>query len=338
VAVLGAGSWGTAVATICARSASTVLWARRPELAAQICAEHRNAAYLPDLALPETLDATASLSRAVDGADLLVMAVPSHGFRGILEQAAPAVPPGAPVVSLAKGLEQGSLRRMTQVCAEVLPGHPAGVLTGPNLSREVVAGQPTASVVAIDDAEVANEVQLLLSTDTFRVYTNDDVVGCEIAGALKNVMAIAAGMADGMGFGDNSKAALITRGLAELARLGVAMGGNPLTFAGLAGMGDLVATCISPQSRNRHVGHELGRGRALAEVIAEMNMVAEGVKTAPSALELAQRHEVEVPIVEQVVEVLSGRKTARQIIPALMRRQVKPELHGLELQDVVDRP
>ena len=179
--------------------------------------------------------------------------------------------------------------------------------------------------------------QALLSTDTFRVYTNDDVVGCELAGALKNVMAIAAGMADGMGFGDNSKAALITRGLAELTRLGVAMGGNPLTFAGLAGMGDLVATCISPQSRNRHVGHQLGQGRVLAEVVAGMNMVAEGVKTAPSVLELAGRHDVEVPIVEQVVEVLSGRKTAREIIPALMRRQMKSELHGLDLADVVDR-
>ena len=335
--MLGAGSWGTAVATICAGSAPTVLWARRSELAAEICTQHRNRAYLPDLELPSALEATASISDAVAGAGLLVMAVPSHGFRDILGQAAPCVDPDVPVISLAKGLEQGSFMRMTEISGEVLPGHHAGVLTGPNLAREVVAGQPTASVVAVEDGQLAQEVQLLLSTDTFRVYTNDDVVGCEIAGALKNVIAIAAGMADGMGFGDNSKAALITRGLAELARLGVAMGGNPLTFAGLAGMGDLVATCISPQSRNRHVGHELGRGRTIGEVIAEMNMVAEGVKTAPSVLELAGRHGVEVPIVEQVVEVLSGRKTARQIIPALMRRQAKPELHGLDLQDVADR-
>jgi glycerol-3-phosphate dehydrogenase (NAD(P)+) len=337
VAVLGAGSWGTAVATICARSAPTVLWARRPELAAEIGTRHRNAAYLPDLELPPALDATASISEAVADAGLIVMAVPSHGFRSILEQTVASVGPGVPVISLAKGLEQGSLMRMTEIAGDVLPDHPAGVLTGPNLAREVVAGQPTASVVAIDDSELGRDVQLLMSTDTFRVYTNDDVIGCEIAGALKNVMAIAAGMSDGMGFGDNSRAALITRGLAELARLGVAMGGNPLTFAGLAGMGDLVATCISPQSRNRHVGYQLGQGRVLADVISEMNMVAEGVKTAPSVLELAGRHDVEVPIVEQVVEVLSGRKTAREIIPALMRREVKPELHGLDLQDVADR-
>lgn len=336
--MLGAGSWGTAVATICAASAPTVLWARRPELASDICRHHRNASYLPDLELPAQLDATASIEEAVTDAALVVMAVPSHGFRHILEQAAPAVRPGVPVISLAKGLEQGSLARMTEVAGQVLPDHPAGVLTGPNLAREVVAGQPTASVVAIDDAELAREVQDLLSTDTFRVYTNDDVVGCEIAGALKNVIAIAAGMADGMGFGDNSKAALITRGLAELARLGVAMGGNPLTFGGLAGMGDLVATCISAQSRNRHVGHQLGEGRVLADVIADMKMVAEGVKTAPSVLELAGRHGVEVPIVEQVVEVLDGRKAARDIIPALMRRQAKPELQGLDLQDAEERP
>lgn len=335
--MLGAGSWGTAVATISAGSAPTVLWARRPELASEICTQHRNRAYLPDLELPSALEATASISDAVAGAGLLVMAVPSHGFRDILGQAALSVDGDVPVISLAKGLEQGSLMRMTEIAGEVLPGHHAGVLTGPNLAREVVAGQPTASVVAVEDAELAQEVQLLLSTDSFRVYTNDDVVGCEMAGALKNVIAIAAGMADGMGFGDNSKAALITRGLAELARLGVAMGGNPLTFSGLAGMGDLVATCISPQSRNRHVGHELGRGRTIDDVVAEMNMVAEGVKTAPSVLELAGRHGVEVPIVEQVVEVLSGRKTAREIIPALMRRQAKAELHGLDLQDVVDR-
>lgn len=337
VAVLGAGSWGTAVATICCRSAPTVLWARRDELAARICAEHRNAAYLPDLDLPPELHATASIPEAVTDAGLVVMAVPSHGFRGILEQAVPWLDPGVPVVSLAKGLEQGSLLRMTEVAAEVVPDHPAGVLTGPNLAREVVSGQPTASVVAIADADLGQQVQLLLSTGTFRVYTNDDVVGCEIAGALKNVMAIAAGMTDGMGFGDNSKAALMTRGLAELTRLGVAMGGNPLTFAGLAGMGDLVATCISTQSRNRHVGHQLGLGRSLPDVVAEMNMVAEGVKTAPSVLKLAETHDVEVPIVEQVVEVLDGRKTAREIIPALMRRQVKAELDGLDLEGLTER-
>ena len=267
--MLGAGSWGTAVATMAVRSTATVLWARRPELALQISHEHRNAAYLPDLRLPGRLEATPSMAEAVRGARTIVMAVPSHGFRSILEQAVPLVERDACFISLTKGLELETHKRMTEIITEMLPGRPAGVLTGPNLAREVVAGQPTASVVAVVDQAVARSFQELLSTDTFRVYTNNDVVGAEMAGALKNVMALAAGMADGMGLGDNSKAALITRGLAELTRLGVAVGGQPMTFAGLAGMGDLVATCYSPQSRNRHVGEELGKGRSLARVIAE---------------------------------------------------------------------
>ena len=329
VAVLGAGSWGTAVAAISATVAPTVLWARRPELAQAIADGHRNPSYLSDHELPAGLSATASLADAVDGAWVVIMAVPSHGFRAIIAEAAAAMAPEAAVLSLAKGLEQVTLKRMTEVVAEEAPGHPTGVLTGPNLAGEVIAGQPTASVVALDDADVGGRLQRLLSTASFRVYTNADVLGCEIAGALKNVMAIAAGMSDGMGFGDNSKAAVITRGLAELTRLGVAMGGDPLTFSGLAGMGDLVATCISRQSRNRHVGEELGRGRPIAEVVAAMNMVAEGVKTAPSVLELARRHGVEVPIAEQVVHVLEGRTTAREVIPALMQREAKPELYGM---------
>ena len=327
--MLGAGSWGTAVAAICAGAAPTVLWARRPELAERISATGHNPSYLSDHRLPDALAATASLAEAVEGARLVVMAVPSHGFREILSRAAPGIGPDAAVLSLTKGLEQQTLKRMTEVVAEEAPGRPRGVLTGPNLAGEVMAGQPTASVVALDDASLAAELQRLLSTDTFRVYTNSDVVGCEMAGALKNVMAIAAGMSDGMGFGDNSKAALITRGLAELSRLGVALGGRPLTFSGLAGMGDLVATCISRQSRNRHVGAELGRGRTIGDVVADMKMVAEGVKTAPSVLAMARHHGVDVPIVEQVVEVLEGRKTAREIIPALMRREAKPELYGM---------
>ena len=327
--MLGAGSWGTAVASISARSAPTVLWARRPELADEVNSRHVNLRYLPEVVLPAELTATSAIEQAVEGAGTVVMAVPSHGFRSIFEQLAPLVGLGVPVVSLTKGLEQGSLKRMTEVALELLPGHPVGVLTGPNLAHEVVAGQPTASVVALTDPEPARAVQGLLSTETFRVYTNTDVVGCEMAGALKNVIAIAAGMADGMGLGDNSKAALLTRGLAELSRLGVAMGGQPLTFAGLAGMGDLVATCMSRQSRNRHVGHELGRGRPVADVLGEMTMVAEGVKTAPSVLVLAERYGVDVPIATQVTDVLAGRCTAAEVIPALMRRQVKGELDGL---------
>lgn len=329
MAVLGAGSWGTAVAAMAVKSAPTVLWARRPELALQIAHEHRNADYLPDLRLPPKLESTPSMAEAVRGASTVVMAVPSHGFRGILELAVGLLDTEACILSLAKGLEKDSLKRMSEVVTEVAPGHRLGVLTGPNLAREVVAGQPTASVVAAEDEELGRSVQSLLSSDTFRVYTNTDVVGAEMAGALKNVVALAAGMAAGMGLGDNTKAALITRGLAELSRLGVAMGGRPLTFSGLAGMGDLVATCYSGQSRNRHVGEQLGRGRSLDSIIREMNMVAEGVKTAPVALALARRYDVEMPIAEQVTEVLEGRKTARQVIPALMLREAKAELQGL---------
>lgn len=329
VAVIGAGSWGTAVAAIASANADTVLWARRPELAQSIAATGENADYLPGLRLPATLAVTASLSEALSEVGVLVMGVPSHGFRTVLEELAAHVPAGIPVLSLTKGVEQSTLKRMTEVIADVLPGHPAGVLTGPNLAKEIMAGQPAATVVAVADRDTGVALQSLFTTETFRVYTNHDVVGCEVAGALKNVMAIAAGMGDGMGFGDNTKAALITRGLAELTRLGVALGGEPLTFSGLAGMGDLVATCISRHSRNRHVGEQLGRGRALPDIVAEMNMVAEGVKTARSVVELASRSGVEMPIAEQVVAVLDGERTAAEVIPALMRREAKPELHGI---------
>jgi glycerol-3-phosphate dehydrogenase (NAD(P)+) len=330
VAVIGAGSWGTAVAALACHNAPTTLWARRADLAAEIDGRHTNTAYLPDCELPAELRSTSDLAEAVSGADLIVMGVPSHGFRSVLAEAASAIAAGVPVISLSKGVEQVTLKRMTEVVAEVLPGHPAGVLTGPNLAKEIMAGHPAASVVALTDTDLATEVQQVFASPTFRVYTNPDVVGCEVAGALKNVMAIAAGMADGMGFGDNTKAALMTRGLAELTRLGVALGGHPLTFSGLAGMGDLVATCMSRQSRNRHVGEELGKGRRLEEIVAEMNMVAEGVKTTRAVVELAQQVEVEMPIAEQVSNVLAGTKTAGEIIPLLMQREAKPELQGIE--------
>lgn len=329
VAVIGAGSWGTAVASIAATKAPTVLWARRAELAEEIAIKHRNSAYLADFDLPEQLHATSSLQEALDGAEAVVMGVPSHGFREILTAAAPYLPAGAPLISLTKGLEQESRKRMTEVVAEVAPDRPIGVLTGPNLAKEIMAGQPAASVVATTDGAASAELQQLFSTDVFRVYTNPDVVGCEIAGALKNVMAIASGMADGMGFGDNTRAALITRGLAELTRLGCALGGEPLTFSGLAGMGDLVATCISRQSRNRYVGEELGKGRTIEEIVAEMRMVAEGVKTSRVVLEIAGQLGVDMPIAEQVVAVLYEGRTAAEVIPALMRRVAKPELHGI---------
>ena len=251
---------------------------------------HRNRDYLPDIDLPHSLRATSSIEEACTGADVVVMGVPSHGFRTVLESARLVIANDVPVISLSKGIEQGTGLRMTQVVADVLSDHRRdriGVLTGPNLAREVALGQPTASVVALDDAEAAKMLQQVFMTETFRVYTNPDVIGCEIAGALKNVIALGAGIADGLGYGDNTKAALITRGLAELARLGVSLGGDPLTFSGLAGMGDLVATCTSEKSRNRTVGVALGQGQALDEIVREMKMVAEGVKSTEAVLELA---------------------------------------------------
>ncbi|MEO6469777.1 MAG: NAD(P)H-dependent glycerol-3-phosphate dehydrogenase, partial [Acidimicrobiia bacterium] len=250
-------------------------------------------------------------------------------MREVLETAASAIGPDVPVLSLSKGVEQGTSLRMTEVIADVLSGHRAdriGVLTGPNLAREVALGQPTASVVAIEDAAVAAQLQGLFMTATFRVYTNPDVVGCEIAGALKNVVALAAGIAHGLGYGDNTKAALITRGLAELARLGHALGGDLMTFSGLAGMGDLVATCTSEKSRNRTVGVALGQGRKLEDIVAEMKMVAEGVKSTEAVLELARAQGVEMPIAEQVGAVLYDGRTPAEIVPALMLREAKAEL------------
>lgn len=329
VAVIGAGSWGTAVAALTATNASTVLWARRAELAEQIAKQHENADYLAGLSLPDDLACSSDVSAATEGAEVVVMAVPSHGFRWVLTELLPSLGDGVPIVSLTKGIEQDTQLRMTEVIAEVAPGHPAGVLTGPNLAREVLQGSPAAAVVAFEDESVARELQALFSTNTFRVYRNDDVVGCEVAGALKNVMAIAAGMADGMGFGDNTKAALMTRGLAELSRLGQALGGHRLTFAGLAGMGDLIATCSSRQSRNRYVGEELGKGRKLDDIISEMKMVAEGVKTARSVVTIADRVGVEMPIAEQVVAVLDGEVSAAEVIVALMSRSAKAESHGI---------
>jgi glycerol-3-phosphate dehydrogenase (NAD(P)+) len=332
VAVVGAGSWGTAVAALVAANAPTTLWARRAELAAAIATRHENRDYLPGVSLPVPLEVTSDLAEACDGADVVVLGVPSHGFRAVLEAARPVIASHVPVISLSKGVEQGTLRRMTEVVADVLADHDRsciGVLTGPNLAKEVAAGQPTASVVATADTGVAEDLQQLFAGPTFRVYTNPDVVGCEIAGALKNVLAIGAGIADGLGYGDNTKAALMTRGLAELARLGIALGGDPLTFAGLAGMGDLIATCSSPQSRNRHVGVQLGRGRGIDEVVAEMNMVAEGVKSTGAVLELARRHDVEMPLASFVGRVLYEGARPADLLPELMLRKAKPELHGM---------
>lgn len=329
VAVVGAGSWGTTVAAIAAQRAPTVLWARRAELAAAIGVSHTNPDYLPGVVLPEQLRATASVEAAVDGATLVIMAVPSHGFRDVLRRLAPHVAAGVPILSLAKGLERDTNARMTEVVRQELPDRPVGVLSGPNLAREIAVGQPAATVVAMTDPSVADEVQALLHTQRLRIYTNPDVVGCEVAGAAKNVLALAAGMSVGLGLGDSSLAALITRGLAELGRLVVALGGDPLTVASLAGVGDLVATCTSPLSRNRSVGVALGSGRTLDEVVGEMRMVAEGVKTAQPLVALAAAHGIEMPIGEQVAAVIDGRCTVPGALGALMARSAKPEFQGL---------
>jgi glycerol-3-phosphate dehydrogenase (NAD(P)+) len=325
VVVLGAGSWGTTVAHLAAHNTPTLLWARDPEVAREIDTEHRNSRYLPDYELHDELQATDDLADAVRQADVLVMGVPSSGFRQTLEEVRNHLRPWVPVVSLAKGLEQGTKLRMTQIVQEVLPGHPYGVMTGPNLAKEILAGHAAAAVVAMSDATVAARLQDLFATDLFRVYVNNDVVGSEIAGALKNVIALASGMADGLGAGDNTRAAVITRGLAELTRLGVAMGGDPHTFAGLAGMGDLLATCISGQSRNRHVGEELGRGKTIEQVIEEMDQVAEGVKTAKVVLELADEYAVEMPIAAEVARVCGGTADANDAYRGLLRRDVAHE-------------
>jgi glycerol-3-phosphate dehydrogenase (NAD(P)+) len=329
VAVIGAGSWGTTVAHLCAKNVPTTLWARRSDLATEIREKHRNSAYLVDYELTESLDATDSLEDAVRAADILVMGVPSHGMRATARELAPYLRPWVPVVSLSKGLEQGTRLRMTEVLAAELPGHPCGVLTGPNLAKEILAGDAAASVIAMEDNTIAEALQDVFASDLFRVYTNHDVIGCEVAGALKNVMAIASGMADGLGTGDNTRSAVITRGLQELTRLGCAMGGSAQTFAGLAGMGDLIATCISPQSRNRYVGEQLGRGRGIDEIIAEMSMVAEGVKTSKVVMELAAQYKVDLPIAETVYSVVHEGLTATEAYRGLLRRDYRAEMHGM---------
>jgi glycerol-3-phosphate dehydrogenase (NAD(P)+) len=329
VAVIGAGSWGTTVAALAATNTPTTLWARRKELAEQINAAHVNVDYLPTFTLPEALRATSEIDEAVGTADVVVMAVPSHGFRDVLVEVSRTLRPWVPIVSLSKGLEQGTLRRMSEVVHDELPGHPVAVLTGPNLAKEILAGQPAASVVAIDDEVIAIELQRIFATMRLRVYTNPDTIGCEVAGVVKNVIAIASGMAQGMGFGDNTRATLITRGLAEMSRLGVSLGGQSITFAGLAGMGDLIATCSSRQSRNNTVGYELGKGRPIDEIVGEMKMVAEGVKSCASVLALAARQDVDMPITEQVVAVCHQGRSAVEALAALMQREGKPELQGL---------
>jgi glycerol-3-phosphate dehydrogenase (NAD(P)+) len=320
VTVLGAGSFGTTMAHLFTQNTPTLLWCRRREIADEINRDHHNERYLPGYTIAPELRATESLEEAVREADVLVMAIPSHGMRAVLEEVSKSIRPWVPIVSLAKGLEPGSHLRMTEVIREVLPEHRVGALSGPNLAKEIMAGFAAASVIAVEDPDLGRQLQGIFNCGVFRVYTIRDVVGCELGGALKNVIAIATGMGDGLGVGDNTRSAVITRGLAELTRLGVAMGGEPATFAGLAGIGDLVATCTSAQSRNRHVGEQLGRGQTIEEITKEMNQVAEGVKTTAVAMELAERYSIELPIAREVYGVLYEGRTAEEAYRGLTRR------------------
>ncbi len=325
VALLGGGSWGTTVASVAARHANVTMWARDAEAVKEINSEHRNSRYLPDITLPTQLLACDSIEETLDGCDLLVMGIPSHSFREVLEQAKPFINSNLPIMSLTKGLERHSDLRMTEVIGEVLPENPVGVLTGPNLAREIMAGKAAATVIAMQDQALAEKLQPIFHSGLFRVYTNDDVIGCELGGILKNIIAIAVGMGIGLGAGDNTRAALITRGLAEISRLGVAMGGRTETFAGLTGMGDLIATCVSPLSRNHQVGVQLGEGRSIDAIIDSMSMVAEGVKSAPTVMKLAQKHGIRMPIAEDVSQVVAGTKTATQAFKGLLKADVGSE-------------
>lgn len=329
-AVLGGGSWGTALADLLAgRGSQVTLWAYEPEVAGEINRRHRNDLFLPEAPLNPALRATNDIAEALEGAEIVVAAPPSHAARGVMRAAAPHLGSGALVVSASKGLEPETLKRMTEVAAEELRASSGVVaLSGPTFAREVYERQPTACVAASADGDAARRAQQALSTPYFRVYTNDDVVGVELAGALKNVIAIAAGILEGLGIGHNTRAALITRGLAEMTRLGVALGANPLTYAGLAGMGDLVLTATGPLSRNRSLGVELGRGASLEEIQARRLSVAEGVGTARTAVALGERVGVELPITREVARVLFENKPPRQAITDLMERALTSERTG----------
>ena len=329
VAVMGAGSWGTAVGKVLADAGSeVVMWARRDEVARRIAEEHRNDDYLPDIVLPHALTATSDPRQALDGADEVVLGVPAQSLRDNLAGWKEYIPSGAGLISLSKGIEIGTLMRISEVIAEVTGAEEGriAVLSGPNLAREVGEGQPAATVIACSDNARAEALQDAFSTGYFRPYTNTDVVGCEIGGASKNVIALVCGVAAGMGMGDNTTSTLVTRGLAEITRLGMALGAEPMTFAGLAGLGDLVATCTSPLSRNRTFGERLGKGESLEQAQAATNgQVAEGVKSCTSIRELARCEGVEMPLTEAVHQVCHEGADAVEVAVELMGRSTKPE-------------
>jgi len=326
--VLGSGSWGTAFAKVLGDAGTdVVMWARRPQVAVTVRDHRHNPDYLPGLRLPEAVTATSDAAAALAGAELVVLAVPAQTLRANLAEWRDLVDPDATLVSLAKGIELGTSKRMSEVIVEAarVATDRVAVVSGPNLAAEIAAEQPTATVVACEDPVRAAVVQKAVATWYFRPYTNDDVVGCELGGAVKNVIALAYGMASAMGFGDNTKATLITRGLAETARLGVRLGADPMTFAGLAGLGDLVATCSSPLSRNRTFGEHLGRGETLEQAQAATRQTAEGVKSCLAIRDLARRCDVEMPITEQVELVCHEGADPRVAVAALMSRETKPE-------------
>jgi glycerol-3-phosphate dehydrogenase (NAD(P)+) len=328
VAVMGAGSWGTAFSLVLADAGNTVrMWGRPTELCGTINKTRENVDYLPGIEIPAAVTASHDPAAVLDGADAVVFAVPAQTLRDNLKIWAPLLPPEAILVSLMKGMELGTHERMSEVIAEVAGVGPEriAVVSGPNLAREIAERQPAATVVASTDADVAARIQRLCHTPAFRPYTNADVVGCELGGTVKNVIALAVGMAVGLGFGDNARASVITRGLAETARLATAMGADAMTLAGLAGLGDLVATCSSPLSRNRTFGEQLGQGLTVDEIVHSTRQVAEGVKSCQSVYELAVEHEVDMPIVEHVAAVVRGELTPKQMLVAMVSRTAKPE-------------
>lgn len=325
IAVYGAGSWGTALAVLMAKAGNTVALLGRNEEELRLMQERReNLRYLPGVVLPQPLEPTTDLNRLAS--DLVILSVPSHAVRSTARLLRPNLRPGALIVNTAKGLEEGTQKRLSQVLKEELPGHPIVVLSGPSHAEEVGRDMPTTIVVASEDIEACERVQQLMMTPKFRVYTNPDVVGVELGGALKNVIALCTGIAEGLGFGDNTKAALMTRGLAEIARLGAAMGGNPLTFAGLSGVGDLIVTCTSLHSRNRRAGVLLGQGKPLEQVLQEVGMVVEGVKTTKVAYELSQERGISMPIIEEAYHVLFEGADPKVAVSNLMMRGKKHEL------------
>jgi glycerol-3-phosphate dehydrogenase (NAD(P)+) len=331
VAVFGAGSWGTAFAIVLAQAGNQVsLWGRRESLCEAINSRHENPDYLPGLRLPDAITATHDPAAAADGSEAIVLAVPSQSLRANLKDWADVLPSAVPLVSLMKGVEVGTTKRMSEVIAELTGAGPEriAVVSGPNLAREIAEGQPAAAVVACADEGTAARLQKLCHSPTFRPYTNTDVIGCELGGATKNVIALAVGMAVGLGFGDNARASVITRGLVETARLGAALGADEHTFSGLAGLGDLVATCSSPLSRNRTFGEKLGQGMTVAEIAAATRQVAEGVKSCSSISELAHHHDVEMPIAEHVTKVVAGEMTPKDMLFSLVSRSAKSERWG----------